>query len=233
MAALILVLTSIALLDSTSIVPLCIAPLVALLAGDRPFLGAASLLFGIFVVYLGFGILVLLGLGAIFDQINEWVGTLWREPETIEIWLQIAIGVVLLAFGYRMANARQSRGERGASLVMSPVQGFTLGAGLTLVGLPGAVPFFAAADQILRADLSIPGGIAALLYYNLVFLFPLATIVGVRIFFKRQSESIFAAISRFFDVWGRRLIIALLILLGAILTIDGIGWLIGSPLIPV
>lgn len=233
MTTLILVLTSIALLDSTSIVPLCIAPLVALLSSDRPFLGATSLLFGVFVVYFAFGILTLLGLGALFDQINEWVGSLWREPETIEIWLQIAIGLVLSFFGYRMANARESRGERGASLVMSPLQGFTLGAGLTLVGLPGALPFFAAADQILRADLSLAGGIAALLYYNVVFLFPLATIVLVRVFFRQQSEAVFAAISRFFDIWGRRLIIALLILLGAVLTIDGVGWLIGSPLIPV
>lgn len=233
MTALLTVLTSIALLDSTSIVPLCIAPLVALLSGKRPFLGAASLLFGIFVVYMVFGVVVLLGLGAIFSRLNEWLGTLWREPETIEIWLQIAIGIVLLVFGYRMANARESRGERGASLVMTPLQGFTLGAGLTLVGLPGAVPFFAAADQILRADLSIAGGIGALLYYNFVFLVPLASIVLVRVFFEKQSESIFAGITRFFDIWGRRLIIALLIVLGAVLTIDGVGWLLGSPLIPV
>lgn len=233
MTALVLLLTSIALLDSTSIVPLCIAPLVALLSSDRPLIGASSFLFGIFIVYLAFGILVLLGLGAIFAEIDAWVGSLWREPETIEIWLQITIGFVLLFFGYRMANARESRGERGASLVMSPIQGFTLGAGLTLVGLPGAVPFFAAADQILRADLSIAGGIAALLYYNVVFLFPLLTIVLVRVFFRKQSESVFSAIRRFFDIWGRCLIIALLVLLGAVLTIDGIGWLIGSPLIPV
>ncbi|MDG2306845.1 MAG: GAP family protein [Candidatus Binatia bacterium] len=233
MTALFTVLTSIALLDSTSIVPLCIAPLVALLAGKRPYLGAASLLLGIFVVYFGFGILVLLGLGAVSDQLNGWVESLWRAPETSEIWLQIAIGLILLVFGYRMANARQSRGERGATLVMSPLQGFTLGAGLTLVGLPGAVPFFAAADQILQADLSIAGGIGALLYYNAVFLFPLCMIPLIRFVFPTQSEAIFARIARFFDVWGRGLIIALLILLGAILTIDGVGWLLGTPLIPV
>ncbi len=233
MGALLVVLTSIALLDSTSIAPLCLAPLIALLAGHRPYLGAASLLLGIFVVYFAFGTVVLLGLGAVFDRLNEWLGSLWREPETIEIWLQIAIGLVLLFFGYRMANARESRGERGASLVMSPIQGFTLGAGLTLVGLPGAVPFFAAADQMLRADLSTAGGVAALLYYNAIFLLPLAAIVVVRLVLRKQSETIFAAISRFFDVWGTRLIMALLILLGAILTIDGIGWLLGTPLIPV
>lgn len=233
MLGLALVLTSIALLDSTSIVPLCIAPMVALLSGDRPYLGASSFLFGIFAVYFAFGVLILLGLDALFDRLNQWLESLWREPETIEIWLQIAIGLALLVFGYRMAGVRRGRGERGASLVMSPLQGFTLGAGLTVVGLPGAVPFFAAADQILRADLPVAGGIAALLYYDLVFLLPLGTIVLVRMAWKEQSGRVFAAISRFFDVWGRRVILALLLLLGAVLTIDGVGWLVGSPLIPV
>ena len=228
-----MVLASIALLDSTSMVPLAIAPLAGLLAGPRPYLGASSFLTGIFVVYLAFGLLVLLGLDAVFDELNEWLGKLWREPEVPEIWLQIVIGVVLLAFGYRMANARGGRGERGARSVLSPAQGFTIGAALTLVGLPGAVPLFAAIDQILRADLSPVGGFLALVFYNVLFLVPLLSIVLVRAVLRGKSEAIFARIGAFFEAWGRRLIIALLILLGALLFIDGVGWLFDAPLFPV
>lgn len=233
MPALAIVLGSIALLDSTSMVPLCIAPLAALLAGERPLLGAAAFLVGIGVVYFVFGLVVLLGLDALFDGLDAWLERFMKEPETIEICVQIAVGLVLVVFGYRMAAARETRGDRGASDVLGPSEGFAIGAGLTLVGLPGAVPFFAAADQITRADLSMATGLLWLSYYVLVFLFPLSTIVLVRALVPGRSAMIFRAIGRFFEVWGRRVVIVLLIVLGAILAVDGVGVLLGYPLIPV
>lgn len=233
MPALAIVLGSIALLDSTSMVPLCIAPLAALLAGERPLVGAGAFLGGIGIVYFLFGVVVLLGLEALFDGLNAWLERFMREPETVEICVQIAIGLVLIVFGYRMTAARETRGDRGASEVLSRSEGFAIGAGLTIVGLPGAVPFFAAADQIMRTDPSPTTGLLWLLYYVLVFLFPLSTIVLVHALVPGRSAVIFKAIGRFFEAWGRRVVVVLLIVLGAILAVDGVGVLLGYPLIPV
>ena len=60
--------------------------------------------------------------------------------------------------------------------------------GLTLAGVPGALPYFGAIDQILRADLALLPSLLALLFYNLVFLLPLATIVLVRVLLPKRSE---------------------------------------------
>lgn len=41
------------------------------------------------------------------------------------------------------------------------------------------------------------------------------------------------AIRRFLDRWGPKLIVGLMVALGTVLIIDGIGWFLGHPLIPV
>ena len=66
MATLLLIIIPISLLDSMSMVPLCIVPLATILGGSRPALGASSFLAGIFVVYAGGGILLLVVLDALF-----------------------------------------------------------------------------------------------------------------------------------------------------------------------
>ena len=67
---LLFVLAPIALLDSTSIIPLTVVPLAVLLAGERPSAGAVSFLFGIFIAYTGAGVLLLLGLDFVLDSIS-------------------------------------------------------------------------------------------------------------------------------------------------------------------
>ncbi len=108
-----------------------------------------------------------------------------------------------------------------------------MGATLTIIGVPGAVPYFGGIDLILRADLDTPGAVAALLFYNLVFVAPLAALIGTRVLFPTHSERIFAVVASFCEVWGKRLVILILLVLGAMLTADAIGWWMGRPLLPV
>ena len=55
----------------------------------------------------------------------------------------------------------------------TPADAFALGAGTILVGLPGAIPYFAAIDQILRSDLNAGSNVIALIYYNVIIVLPL------------------------------------------------------------
>ncbi len=116
---------------------------------------------------------------------------------------------------------------------MSPARVFLLAAGLNLLGLPGALPYLGAIDLILRADLPLPTMVLALAYYSVVFIMPLAAIVAVRAVLAERSAPIFDAVNRFFDTWGRRLLVALILILGVLLVVDGVGWFLGHPLIPV
>ena len=110
---------------------------------------------------------------------------------------------------------------------------FTLGFSLTVIGLPGAVPYFGAIEQILRADLSLLASIAAIVFYCFAFLTPLLLLVLVRILFPIHSEKIFQSTTSMVQRWGQQLIVGALIILGLILIADGIGWFLGYPLLPV
>ena len=233
MVELLIVLTPIGLLDSTSMIPMCIVILVVLLAGPRPLLRSSALIVGIFVIYVASGLLIFLGLQSVFDEISAYTLRLWQNPETEELIFQAVIGAVLLAFGVRIATARKSRTEKPVASDMTAAQAFLAGAGLMIVGLPGAVPYFAAIDLILRAEVTLLQRMLAFGYYNFVFVTPLVAIVALRLILGERSTGILDAVKRFFDSWGQRLIVALLLILGVVLLVDGIGWFLGHPLIPV
>ena len=177
--------------------------------------------------------LILLGLQSVFDQISAYTLRLWKNPKTEELIFQILIGAVLSAFAVRIATARKRRTEKPVASDMTGVQALLAGAGFTIVGLPGAVPYFAAIDLILRTDVNVLQRMLALGYYNFVFVTPFAAIVALRLILGERSRNILDAVKGFFDSWGQRLIVAFLLMLGVVLLVDGIGWFVGYPLIPV
>lgn len=230
---LILILTPISLIDSTSVIPFALVVLSVLLGGRRPYLSSTMFLLGLVAACFPAGVLLVVGLGSIFDKVGEYLIWKLNNPGTLFLALQIVVGVVMIVFGYRMAVARRERAQRKEPEAgMSPPRAFLLGAGAMLAGLWGALPYFAAVDQILRADLPLTGVLGALLYYNLVFIAPLAALVVLRAVVGERANSVFAAINRFFEVWGRRVLMLLLLALGIALVADGIGFLMGHPLLP-
>jgi threonine/homoserine/homoserine lactone efflux protein len=231
--SLLLVIAPIALLDSTSNTPLCIVPLIMLLSKQQPILRASAFLSGIFTTYLIGSMLLLFGLEQVFDQINEAVSKQLKDPDSLVLVLQIAIGTCMLFFGSRMANARQSKEDRSPTESVSARQAFVGGAVLTLVGLPGAFPLFAAIDQILRADPSPQVKVLTLVFYNLLFILPLCAVVLIRVLLGEGSMSMLGRINDVMSRVARRVLIAGLVIVGMVLILDGIGWFLGHPLLPV
>ena len=232
MSSLLVVLTPIALINSVSMLPGGITGVVASLGNRNPYLTASAFIAGKFVPHFLFGLLLVIGLDTAFDRVSVWMQDRWRDPDLLDVALQLVIGVAMAVFGYRLARAGQHRPDRASSISMTPVRAFSLAAGLTVIGLPGALLYFAAIDQILRADTTLPGIVKALLYYNLIFLFPLMLIVLVRRMFGTRADPIFAAVTRFLERWGKQLLFFGLLGLGIILVVDGIAWFAGFPLLP-
>jgi cytochrome c biogenesis protein CcdA len=233
MVSLLLVIAPIALVDSTSITPLCIVPLIMLLSKEQPILRASAFLFGIFAAYLVGSLLLLFGLQQIFEQVNEVVSQQLKNPDTLFLVVQIAIGACMLAFGTRMANARERKQDRRPTESVSAAQAFTGGAVLTIVGLPGALPLFAAIDQILRADPPLHNKIVAMFFYNAVFVLPLFSAVLLRIVLGERSVPMLNRTNDTVTRAGRRVLIVALVIAGVVLILDGIGWFMGHPLLPV
>ena len=73
----------------------------------------------------------------------------------------------------------------------------------------------------------------AVLAYNVAFILPLASLLVVRLVVPNQSEKIFKKVADLADRWGKRLIVAVLLIVGAVLAADAIGWYLDSPLLPV
>ena len=110
---------------------------------------------------------------------------------------------------------------------------FVLGAGMSLLGLPAAVLYFGAINQILRADVGSALTAVALLFYNLVFLTPLIALLVVSLVFAARSEIIFNRVMLITDRWVRQFASIAIMIVGVVLLADGISWFIGYPFLPV
>ncbi|MEO1226329.1 MAG: GAP family protein [Pseudomonadota bacterium] len=233
MLSVFLILLPIALLDSTSIVPICIVPLIILLSGPNPVGRSAALLFGVFLIYVIVGLLILFGLRQAFDAIDAYVLRVWQHPNAEELIFEIIVGIVLVVLGVRMALHRRTEREKPTPSSMTGLQAFFAGVVMAIVGLPGAVPYLAAIDLIIRSNLSIAQSVVLIGLYNVVFVAPLIGIVVLRLALGDRSEAILDRTRSFLSRWGRRAVIFLMIAFGLIFVADGIGWFLGMPLIPV
>ena len=174
MLELLTVLTPIALIDSTSVTPLRLVPLATILAGKRPFGTAFAFLAGLFISYLIMALLFLFGLNSVLTRLNAWFSYRWDNPEPADFGIQILVGLVMLFFGLRIAEKRKSRSSgRELQSGVSPVSAFGFGFLMNVVGFPGALPYFAAADRIAQADPPVSEAVLAVVFYVTIFVLPL------------------------------------------------------------
>lgn len=193
-----------------------------------------SFLLGTVLSYLAAGVLIVFGLGELLQRLTAGIVHWFNNPRAIDYILSMVVGVALILLGYRWAIARRKRAERKqVSAGMTPGAAFVTGAGATIAGIWGALPYFAAIDQIMKADVSYAEGIAALAYYNIVFVSLAAALLLVRAVVGQRADGLFHAVTRLFEVWGKRVLVALMIVLGSVMLADGVGWLFGHPVIPV
>ena len=88
-------------------------------------------------------------------------------------------------------------------------------------------------DQIMKADVSFAEGLVALAYYNIVFISLATALVVTRAVMGQRADVVFETVNRLFEVWGKRVLVSLMIVLGSVMLADGVGWLFGHPVIPV
>ncbi len=235
MDELIPILTSIALVDSASITPLALVPLMQVLAGARPYRVAAAFLLGLYLSYLAMALAFLFGLSAVFLRLNAWLSHRWHNPEPVDFLVELLVGILLVIFALQRRDVRRQRTEdMDVPGEVSPAAAFGFACMMNVVGFPGALPYFAAADAILRADPPPGTAVLAVAYYVLVFVVPLTSIVVLRVVLGRRGDGFMQAVSRFFATWGKRVLMLLMLVLGAVMTVDALAyWLRGAPLIPV
>jgi hypothetical protein len=233
MTSLFAILIPIALINSLSSLPPKMAGVIAALGTRQPYLTGIAFIAGVFVPFFLFGLLLAIGLDSAFDRLKTTVMGAWQDPSIILIFVQLFIGTTIMALVFRLVRKLDRPATPHAPLQMSPVRVFSLAAGATVLGLPTAIFYFAAIDQVLRADLNALQIVKAILFYNVVYLLPLVLVVLVRRLFGPRADPLFDALRRFFERWGKTMLAVAVSGLGIVLVADAVSWLAGLPLLPI
>ena len=233
MLELLLTLTFISLLDSLSAVPIALIPLAIILNGRTPLKGSIGFIGGGFIVYFIFGIFILMGLDTLIDEYAEmFISYVKSEPDCVELVIQILIGFLMIYFAWQFSRkAPQNRNIKSYDSDITPVQAFTLSASINIIGMWGALPYFAAMAQILKADLETASMLWILAYYNFVFALPLIGFIILRLLMGDRATQLLTKMTDFFSHWGKQIFVYSLYLLGPLLIADGIGWFIDYPIL--
>jgi len=227
------VLTPIAFLDAGSIIPVAIVPMAIFLATARPYAASSGYVAGIFLPYVGFGVVIAFGLGWVIEELNTWFQRFYAEPNVVELIVQVVLGLAAVWFGARMLSNPAHQAADQPQQEATPADAFALGAGTILVGLPGALPYFAAIDQVLRADLDPGRNVIALIYYNVIIVVPLVAMMLMHAVIGAASRPLFERIAEFSTRWGGRVFALLLLVFGALLVVDGVSFLVFDfPILP-
>jgi hypothetical protein len=231
MSGLLGVLASLALVNSLLMLPSGIAGVAAALGTQKPYLTASAFITGKFAPYFIFGLLLAIGFDAAFDQIGLRARAAWQDPTMLLIAVQFVIGAAMVVLACFISRRGQLRSRDESSTLAGPLAAFSIAAGMSLISLPGALMYFAAIDQILRADVTVPGVIKAILFYNVILLLPLMLLVLLRALVGERIDPLFGAVTRVFQRWGKGIILFGLLGVGTVLLVDAIGSIIGMPLL--
>ena len=215
--------------------PVLAAAVIFALGTRRPYRGAFWVLLGWFIVYFVAGIGLAIGL--------QWIMEFLANPRPVDFAIQTPISLGLIWVAYKTARdaevrkrgaGRVSQATAGTDHTLGALPGFLLGATINAVGLPFAIPYFAAIDQILKADLNATGALAVLALYNLVYVLPFAALGLLRWIYREQAAELFERINAWMEKASAVIIPIVFFLIGAVLLVDSVMYFTtDSPLINV
>ena len=193
--------------------PVLFAVLLMAVATTRPVANSSALLLGHTVAYFFAGIVISLGLERIMERL--------ASPQPLDFGISLVVGLLCLwaALGSRDGGASQ---EKEPEFDFTPLKCFGFGAIVNFVGVPFAVPYLAALDQILGADLSQQQSLSVLVAYNLVYAMPFALVPILVAIMGDRSKPVLERINRFMVTATDKLMPVLLLLIGLALIADSI-----------
>jgi cytochrome c biogenesis protein CcdA len=214
MLALIALALSIGIVDSIN--PSTVAPALYLATGKSAVRSVALFTAGAFSVYAVGGIAIALGPG------QALLALLPRPGHHILHLLELVIGVGALVLAAVLWGAR---GRIRASLARRKASSgghgpLLLGAGIMVVELPTAFPYFAVIAAVVGSGRNVIDQLIALLVFNLAFIAPLLGILALCAF--SRSERTLEALRVRVDRLGPILIPALVLVVGIVLIVLGL-----------
>lgn len=191
------------------------------LGSTRPVINASGVLLSFFVTYFLAGLFIAVSLETLSDY--------FHLPLGFDYVLELIVAVLLFYFAWKQYKEgdqhleRKLRHDKGMTLWTACL----LGAQINLVGLPLAIPYLAAIDQVLKADLRVAATIFVLLLYNIFYVLPFAFLILLRLIYKKESNVIFEKINYWMHSVCVKYMPLIFIFLGLLLVEDAVSYFLG------
>lgn len=182
---------------------------------DRPVLTSALLLLGHTVAYLGVGILLAAGFDSISDRL--------ANPKQIDFVIEIIIGLALLWVALRSRSIKNKEPEERTS-TLTPLTAFGFGMVINFIGLPFAVPYFAALSQILKEDPTFLEALFTLIAYNVLYALPFIIVPSLVAVMGSRAQPVLVKINHGLDRLSGFLMPIVLALVGLALLADAVAF---------
>ena len=196
--------------------PVLFAFLVYAAGTNRPVVNSSSMLLGHALAYFGAGLVIGLGYDSIVERL--------ANPRDVDYIIGFVVGILLLWVAVR--SRKQADGQKAEySGELTPLSALGTGAIVNFVGIPFALPYFAALDQMLKADLTSMQVLVTLIAYNLLYALPFAIVPVMSALYGEQSRELLQRINASLDRVSRYLMPVLLAAVGVALIADAILYL--------
>ncbi len=195
--------------------PVLFAFMVYSVGSNRPLINSCSALLGHTTAYLVFGI----GLAFSFETIAIRLA----NPKPLDFVIGLLIGVLLIFVAWRSSRSSDNK-ERVNSEVdqLTPIKAFSFGAVINIIGLPFALPYFAALNHIIKANLTITDSLLLIGQYNLGYALPFLTVPVLAYLMGESSGPILTKINNKVDQISSFLMPILLAVLGIAMIVDAV-----------
>lgn len=195
--------------------PVLFAFMVYAAGSNRPISNTLIVLIGHTTAYMSAGILLALGMERITGYLSK--------PHAIDFMIGLVIGLLLLWVAYLSSRGKPDT-VKGQGEQLTPLKAFGFGAIINFIGIPFALPYFAAIDQILKKNLSVFDSLLILLGYNLLYALPFLMVPVLLMLMGQKSQPLLARINNWFDRVAGVLMPFILGLVGLVLVADSVTY---------
>lgn len=197
--------------------PVLFAFMVYAAGSDRPVVTSSALLLGHTVAYLAAGFVVALGIEKVTDRL--------ANPHAIDFSIGLVVGLLLIWAGWQSTRPQKKR-EPETTGQLTPAKAFGFGAVVNFLGIPFALPYFAAVDQMLKADLTTAGAVLTLVTYNVLYALPFVVVPVLVAVLGERSRPLLERINSVLDKISSVLMPLLLLLIGLVLLVDALAYFV-------
>ena len=179
----------------------------------RPVLVSSAMLLGHTAAYMTCGVFLAYSI--------EKLSTRLANPQTIDFVIELIIACALL---WLVLRSRKDKGKRPDENTpeFTLWKAFAFGAAINLIGIPFALPYFAAIDQLLKSDLDTMGVVTGLAIYNAAYALPFLLIPLLTAIMGDRSKPILARVNGFMEKAGDIIMPLLLLAIGLALLLDSV-----------